>query len=220
METIILEEKYILEYIKSIINDLKDTPYYIKDDTYHHNTNYESASSIIKHGILTMNDLHKLNIINFTEESLIRTSDTTSHINGNDKISLSMANLTDLYPDELEFISASPISVDFLVSRTVHAYRNAAHYGNEFLATRSIPNDKLLSVDTRLLNLISILETNQTVFICPIENLINDFNCLKDIALSLKQSKLNIPLREMSDNKQYTMNLDKLSKNPRLVLKK
>ena len=52
-----------------------------------------------------------------------------------------------------------------------------------------------------------------------IRTLIDKYNQLKNIAITLKTMKLNIPVREMSNNNNYGLDIDKLSKTPKLVLK-
>lgn len=208
MNKILLEEKYILEYIKDILNDLRLKSTNISDK-YHHNSSYKDASSICRYGILSLNDLNKLGITNYTKEFLEKMNDTESHINGNNKVSLSVVGLNDLYKDEFEYIPFDSNLVDFIVSSEIKACRSAIHYGNEFLSD-SINIDKIKSVDIRLLQLI---EQNNT----DLKSIIEKYNYLKDIALAIKDSKLDIPLREMSSN--FDIDIDKLSNNPK-VLKK
>lgn len=220
MEKITLEEKYILEYIKTMISELKEGKYTVNNARYHHNSSYNNAASICRYGILTLNDLHRLKIKKFSEEFLKVMSDTTSHVNGNEQISLSVVGLTDLYPDESEFFPECPIEVDFIISSSIPAARHSRHYGNEYLSRGSISNKDIKSVDTRLLKMIELMEQGTKLPNYHPEELIKKFNCLKDIALVIKETNLNIPIREMSDNQEYLLNIDKISKNPQLILKK
>ena len=47
----------------------------------------------------------------------------------------------------------------------------------------------------------------------------NNYNYLKNIALTMKHSQLDIPLREMSYQDNSSMDVDKLSSTPKLILK-
>lgn len=212
MNKILLERKYILEYIKSIINDTKiETSSTIKD-RYHHNTSYENALSILNNGILTIRDIKRLNIKEYSLEYLNKMSDTESHINGIDKVSLSVVGLTDLYDDEFEYDPFMPFRVDFIVSNDIKAYRSTLNYGNEFLSD-SISKDKLIFIDVRILKLIDNNSDN-------IEDIIEKYNYLRDISLAIKQNNMSLPLREMSLDNEYVIDIDKLSSMPVLKLKK
>ena len=147
MKEVLLEEKYILEYIRDMMHDMKRKNVFIEDAKYHHNASYFDAISICKHGILTMLDLKRLNIKEYTKETLKKMNDITSHINGNDGVSLSLVGLKDLYRDEDEYDPFTPTQVDFLVSSDIQASRTSIHYGNEFLSYKSIEVNKLKAVD-------------------------------------------------------------------------
>lgn len=219
MNTILLEERYILEYIKDILHDIKIGSSIVNNAKYHHNTDYRDASSICQYGILTMIDLKKLGIKNYTEEFLQKMDDIESHINGNGAVSLSVVGLQDLYPNEDEYNPFSPSQVDFLVSSEIQTGRTSIHYGNEFLSYKSIGIDKLRSVDIRLLKLIELIEKRASSNNYSIQSVIEKYNYLKNIALTIKHSQLDIPLREMSYQDNSSMDVDKLFSTPKLVLK-
>ena len=184
---------------------------------YHHNSRYEDASSICEHGILTLNDLNDRKVRTFDETYLKRMSDIDSHVNGTDAISLAVVGLDDLYLDECEYDPFFPTRVDFLVSSDVVAGRSACNYGNEFLSYKSISNDKLKSLDIRLLQLIDMYERGE-IRNLSIQDLVKRYNSLKEIALAIKLAKLDLPLREMSNN-PVEFDLDKLITAPKLVIK-
>ena len=48
--------------------------------------------------------------------------------------------------------------------------------------------------------------------------MINNYNYLKQIAIAIIEQGLDIPLRDMSDQ-NVTLDIDKMSKVPRLILK-
>lgn len=216
METISLETKYIKEYINDTINDSSLSPSIVNYAKFHHNTNYCDAPLICKHGILTMMDLNKLGIKNFSDSFLHLMDDIESHANGNDGVSLSIVGLTDIYPNEDEYNPFMPFFVDFLVSDEVKAGRCSTHYGNEFVSRTSIGVDKLRSVDIRLLELISSIKPDNTK---SIKDVIEKYNHLKEIALAIKEMQLDIPLREMSSRNNTSIDIDKISKQPKLILK-
>lgn len=216
MNKILLEKKYILEYVKSIINDTKIEISSTISGRYHHNTSYKDASSILNNGILTMRDIKRLNIKKYSLDYLNKMSDTESHINGIDKVSLSVAGLTDLYDDEFEYNPFAPSRVDFIVSNDIKAYRSTLNYGNEFLSD-SISKDKLIFIDVRILKLIDNALNNS---LNSIEDIIEKYNYLRDIAITIKQNNMSLPLREMSLDSECVIDTDKLSSMPILELKK
>ena len=156
-----LEAKDALEYIKESIEESKIKSIDIKDARYHHNSDYQNAPSIVKHGLLPIGELHSLGVKNFTDKFLKLSDDITSHINGNDGISLSVVGLKDLYKDEDEYDPFVPHNVDFIISNNVRAYRNTTHYGNEFICSEPINNNLIRAIDFRILMLINNLLDNK-----------------------------------------------------------
>ena len=216
MKKILLEEKYILEYIKDSINEIKEKTFVIENAKYHHNTSYDNAPSICKHGILTMLDLQKYGLVDYTDEQLKKFSDIESHVNGIDSISLAVVGLDDIYYNEDVYDPFDPKCIDFLVCSSIKAGRSSIHYGNEFLSNQSISIDKLKSIDIRLLKYIQILEAKNNY---SIKDVIKKYNYLKEIAIAIKQMNLDIPIREMSVENSISLDIDKLSDIPKLVLK-
>lgn len=215
---VLLEQKYILEYIRDLLNDMRLGNMQVNNAKYHHNTAYKDAPSICRNGILTMLDMKKLEIKDYSDEFLQTMSDIESHINGNDSVSLAVVGLTDLYPNEDEYNPFSPTQVNFLVTSDLRTGRSSIHYGNEFLSYKSIGIESLRSVDIRLLQLIDSLSKKESD-IETIKRVINKYNYLKNIALTMKNTQLDIPLREMSYQDDSMMDVDKLSTTPKLVLK-
>ena len=103
MNEVLLEEKYVLEYIRYTLNDIMIGTSNVTDAKYHHNTQYLLTKSIIRYGILSLEELNKLGIRNYTNDTLKVLDDIESHINGKTGISLSIVGLTDLYHDEEEY---------------------------------------------------------------------------------------------------------------------
>lgn len=216
MDNISLKKEEILEYIQTNINDLKIKSIEVSNAKYHHNTSYLDAPLILKYGILPLIELNRLNIRNYSEDFLNLMNDTESHINGNNAISLAVVGLDDIYPKEDVFNPLSSNNVDFIITSDIRTYRTTTHYGNEFLHFGNITIDKLRAIDIRMLELINNIKKNSTVE--NIKELITKYNALKHIALSIKQSNLEIPFRDMS-NENLTLDIDKVINNKKLILK-
>lgn len=215
MEDVIVEYKHCLEYIAQQIDNFKITATKVSNARYHHNTKYHLTSSIIEHGILHLRDLNAIGIQEYSDEFLNLMSDTTSHINGDDGISLSVAGLDDLNQKEEEYDPFSEKQVDILIDSDIKAFRNSTNYGNEFISFESIPREKFKAIDIRLLKLIN--KSIKSDDIDLIKNIVRKYNSLRRIALSMCIYNLDIPLREMSDE-EYTLDIEALSKSKRLKL--
>jgi len=211
---ILLEEKYILEYIKDILSTYKESTISIKDK-YHHNSSYENALSILKYGILSVKDITKLNIHDYSKV-LNSFENDDFHVNGNDGISLAIMGLQDLYRDEMEYDARNKELVDFLVSDDVEARRNTFNYGNEFVTFKPITLDKIKSLDIRILRLI---QEGKFTNLNELNSLIAKFNYLKELASLIETSHLNIPMREMSEEGNTYLNINSLARMPKVKIK-
>jgi len=220
MKKVSLEEKYILEYIRTMLSDAKIKSETVESDLFHHNSSYSKTPSIIRNGILSIKELNARGIERFSEKDLRILSDISSHINGSECVSLSLTGLKDLYQDESEYNPLTSLDTDILVSKEITARRSTEHYGNEYLVSESITPDKFKSVDLRLLKLYEDYIKEKVYFEKGsfITNLIERYNKLREIAQALYEEKLDIPLREMSEG-NMTLDIDKIKKNPVLVLK-
>lgn len=216
MNEIYIDEKNVLEYIEDTLSSFKLGKYKINDAKYHHNTSYKDAPSIIENGILSLRDINDLRIRKYSKDRLEILSDITSHVNGNDGISLSVPYLDDLYEDEFEYDPFNMYNVDFLVSSDIKASRNSIHYGNEFISYERIFPEKLRSVDIRLLTYLNSIKNKPNLD--KIINLIHNFNSIKDIALALYDMNLYMPFREMSYS-DSEMDVKKIANMPKLIVK-
>lgn len=218
MEKILIDKKYILEYIHDCIIKAKLSSYEISDSKYHHNTSYRDAVSICKFGILTLDDSNRMGIRNDSKELIEIMKDNESHVNGSNSVSLSVVGLNDLYPNEDEYDPFSPYVVDFRISSNLKTRRSSINYGNEFLSFGSINKEELKSIDIRLLKLLYLnqFSVNEEVIKTTLEN----YNHLKDTALELIQQGKPIPLREMSEADIVELDLDKLVSQPKVLIKK
>ncbi len=219
MNELMVERKYALEYIKDTLRMVKDGKAHITESRYHHNADYCDATSICKNGILTMLDLKRLGIKDYSLEILMKSDHIESHVNGNDAVSLSVVGLQDLYPDEFEYNPFNPTKVDFLVSDSIKTIRNSTHYGNEFLSYSSIPTSKLESIDIRLLKLICLLEKTSHLTNSSVDKVVENYNFLRETCAHVKNFKLGIPVREMSVEDGSLIDISKLSSAPKLILK-
>ncbi len=218
MSSLELCENEIVEYVYSALDGARYIGKEVQDAKYHHNTSYDTAVSICKYGILTLDDLNKLGIRNDSKRKLEIMGDIESHANGIDSVSLSVVGLDDLYPNEDEYNPFSPYLVDFLVTSNIKASRTSIRYGNEFLCRRSINKKELRSVDIRLLKLIELGKKRSDFEF--ISNIIKNYNYLLGIASELNTQGLDIPLREMSESSIFELDAEKLLSQPKLVLKR
>ncbi|MEG2351264.1 MAG: hypothetical protein RSA10_03275 [Bacilli bacterium] len=215
----LLEEKHVLEYISDNLSDFMGKSITVNNAKFHHNTSYKLVPSVLEHGILSMQELNKNKITSYSDASLALMDDIDSHINGNSGISLAVYGLTDLYNDEDEYYPSSEL-VDFSIDSSINARRITNHYGNEFVAENIITSDKFKSVDIRLINYIKeITNSTKTLNRLKLEKLIIKYNYIILISTAMKKAKLNIPLREMSLDEGYGLNIDKIATSPTLILK-
>ncbi len=218
MNNIIMPKNEVCDYIKDSIIDSIDSARKIRNSDYHHNTCYNCVPSVLKNGILPINDLNKLNIRNFTSDALKVLDDITSHPNGIDGVSLSVVGLDDIYSGEYEYNPFNMNSVDLLISNTIKASRNSTNYGNEFICYEPIEPYMIKSIDVRILKFLNFC--NSRYEDANIEQLIYMYNSLQEIAIASNDTHLPIPLREMSREGNQCLNIDKISKNKKIVLLK
>lgn len=210
---ITIDRKHIKEYLEDTLNSYRIKTKVIEENLYHHNSSYKDGTSIVKNGILSLEELNKKEIIKLSEEQLELYDDTLSHINGADGISLSIVGLTDLYIDEDEYNPYSPYSLDIIISKKVQARRSSIHYGNEFIAKTKISSKLFESIDVRLIKFLENIKHES-----DITKLIENYNHLLDIAKAIKEKGLDISIREMS-NENITLDVEKLSNSPKIFVK-
>lgn len=215
MNKIIIEKQNVAEYICDLLSSSKFALTNVANAKFHHNTSYGNAPSVCKYGILSLIDLNKLGLRNDSNKMLEKMNDIESHINGNNGISLSVVGLQDLYNNEYEYDPSNPRLVDFLVSSDIHAYRNSSHYGNEYICTDKIGVNHIASLDIRIFEYISILDGRML----PIDNLIDMYNKLVEVSKIIQSQKIDLPVREMSNNTNFSIDVDKLSTAKMLMLK-
>ena len=217
MNEIIIKEKYILEYIRNMLYSCSYAIKNIDDNAYqyHHNTAYEYAPSIIKYGILSIEELNSLGIRSYSKDYLKFIDDIESHVNGKDGISLSVTGLTDLYKDEDEYDPCQSNIVDFLVDENIKTVRNTTHYGNEFISENKISSDKIVSADIRIINYINNLSEKDGKAIFSV---INKYNQIIMMSKEILRHNRNIQMREMSEGVNRKIDVEKMSEMPRLLM--
>ena len=217
MNEIIIKEKYILEYIRNMLYSCSYAIKNIDDNAYqyHHNTAYEYAPSIIKYGILSIEELNSLGIRSYSKDYLKFIDDIESHVNGKDGISLSVTGLTDLYKDEDEYDPCQSNIVDFLVDENIKTVRNTTHYGNEFISENKISNDRIISADIRIINYINNLgeKDGKAIF-----SVINKYNQIIMMSKEILRHNRDMQMREMSEGANRKIDVEKMSEMPRLLM--
>lgn len=206
----------IYSLVKEAIYGCKEPFTLVEDDRFHHNINYSSVPSIIKYGILSYRK--KMKIIENRKlnqkENFVYNDE--SHVNGVDSISLSTLNLDKNLISDSEWLydHKSHTQADIVISSDVKAVRNRTNYANEFLVNDMIDTSNFKAIDFRLLSKNYITMNNQT----NREKFIDNYNCLRKIAISLKENNLNIPIRERS-LEDFNLNVDALENLPELRVK-
>lgn len=195
-----VEEVHLEEFIKDIIHDAKMINVKPKNARYHHNTSYNRTSQLIYNGIKSIQERIDCGEITLTPEE-IKSRQDENYVNGMDYISLSVAGLDDLYPNEIEYNPFKAAETDILISDNIQAVRRTTNYGNEFLASKIILPSEFKAIDFRIFKLIenSKLKIRDNTYEEKLEDIVKSFNYLKEIASAMIESKLYVPLREMSD---------------------
>lgn len=220
MKRVAIKKTEVLDFVEETITDTFLAFSDVKDYRFHHNAKYEDAVSILENGILSATEQKKLGII--SEGILGLYDDTESHINGTESISLAVLGLTDLNPNELEYDPFSTKYIDFLISNGLTVRRASKNYGNEFLTDHSISSDKIRAIDIRIISYIASIkvERDKRLRNVSINQLLINYHRLKEIAMVLKQRRMDIPIREMSLEEGKTLDVLKVAEMPVLKIKR
>ena len=216
MEKKMVFERDLLDYVYDNLKSLKGDKKEPTDYLYHHNTSYEDAPLIVKHGILSMKDIKKLGLKDYSDEVINLAFDNNSHANSTDGVSLSIPDLPDIYNNEDEFDPRTPYAVDFLVSDKIEPCRYTINYGNEYISYSPITPDLFRAVDVRLMSYIEKLEYYKATS----DTLVSKYNNLIRLALELRKANLGIYLREMSKEDNSVLDIDRLAHMPEISLKR
>lgn len=219
---ILLEERdLIYDLFLDIFLDSRIKTKEVHGIKYHHNRSYYSTSKVAKHGILSMKESYKLGLLDLTEEELKKYS-LEDHINGIDHISLASTEIDYSKVRKNEFIYC-PISfygTDILISNNVKARRVSTHYYNEFLVEDKVLPEEFRALDIRILKEIRDKTTKYSNYMSEsvLQDLINKYNNIRQIAMTIIESNLDIPFREMSFE-NITLDTAKIASAPILMLK-
>lgn len=207
MNNIETSEKEFYQYIKDNLLSCRIISKEVNNADFHHNSPYKRIPSIIRYGILSVDDLIKYGFSNIVLDA---NNDnyyyySIDHVNGVKGVSLSKVGLNDLYKNEEEYNPFNCQVPDILVSNEVKASRTTFCYGNEFVTSESIDPKFLKAVDVRILNFLSE-NTKDT----DVVEAINMFNTIIDIANTLNKYRQDMILREMS-KENITLDFEKVS---------
>lgn len=227
MNQVEIEEYRVCEYISDMLSEARLKISLIKDAKFHHTSRYSLMPTIIKHGILPLSELNRLNITSYSDEEMKRFSDTESHINGINGVSLSVRKLKNIDINKFIYDPLNPNTVDIRVDSNLKTdnsyikvpYRSTAHYDNEFIFDDMISTDSFRSIDIRIFNLIN--QINRTSIFSPVDynKLVENYNALKEIALEMVLLGKDIPLREMSFGEKCNLDPMVLMSKPKLKIR-
>ena len=222
-----VDESTIYSVIREAVYSCIDKPINIDDIKFHHNLHIEAIPSVLKHGLLS--NKQKARIIEnreLTDHEIFIYSDE-HYANGADYISLASTeeDLSMMYEHEKLYNTYNTNLSSIIVSKKVKGTRNAANNFNEYLVQDMIPTKLFNSIELRLFKLFSV----DFPFIPEEEKIkmtLQAYEAVREIALTLKQNNLDIPLRESSNvmcneesNNAITLNPEKIIKMPKLILK-
>lgn len=190
------------------------------DTKFHHETKIENVSKALKYGLLSKRRLAQLEGRNLTEKEIYLFSDE-SYVNGADNISLSSMELdfSENTKNQFCYNPYKPISADIIVSKEVKAIRNTQNYFNEFLVKNEISPNFFNAVDFRILSILDFdfYNEEQNLKENKIKLMLKYYSYLRTIALTLKETNLDIPLREVSDE-VITLAPEKVMRLPYIYL--
>jgi len=221
MDKIRIKKREILEYVYDQLNTYKMHFTDVENARFHHNSSFQNGSSILENGVLCLNSQNDLGIKKISQETLLKMSAFDSHINDVDGISLSVVGLTDLDPKKFVYDPFQNSAIDIIITSDIPTYRSTYHYDNEYVATMDITPDLFRAVDIRLINYIEEINSFEDLHKkneLALE-LLKKFNYLREMAMVMKEMKLDIPLREMSNKSTYNLDVMKLAKTPQVLLK-
>lgn len=227
LHTIDINSDNAYKIIKDCIYSCATTPIKLDDIKFHHNLQIKTIPSVLKYGLLS--NKYKAKIIEkreLTEIELYLYSDE-HHVNGINYISLSstMEDLSLMYRDEQLYDTYNTSISGIVISNEVKAMKTSINYYNEYLVENIIPVELFNSLEIRLLRLFenkfnNLSKEEKT------KKIIEAYESLREIALTLKENNLDIPLRESSNvlcneqiNNALTLDPEKIIKIPKLILK-
>lgn len=216
--------------VKDCVYSCATEPIKLDDIKFHHNLKMKSIPSVLKYGLLSREK--KARIIEnreLTEEEIYRFSDDHFAC-GKDHISLASTeeDLSEMFDYECFYNTYNKNLSSIIVSKNIKSTRNAINNYNEFLVENIIPVEFFNSIEIRLLklfdkkhNIIGINTDEERV-----KYILKSYEILREIAVTLKENNLDIPLRESSNvmcneesHNAITLNPEKVIEMPKLILK-
>lgn len=217
LDIICIDEDMLYEFIKLNLHSCRVSSRIIENSKYHHQTKIERIPNMLKNGILSKNKFSELEGRDLTDDEISIYSDDC-HVNGTDYVSVSSMDLdfSTMGKDEYYWDPIDSLESGIVVSSDIRAFRVTKNYFNEFLVEGGIYPSSFSAIDTKVLKIYTNRfyrgEESKT------DRMLRHYHTLKDIALSLKEDNLDIPLREVSDE-VITLDIDKVIKLPSLKLK-
>ena len=217
LDIICIDEDMLYEFIKLNLHSCRVSSRIIENSKYHHQTKIERIPNMLKNGILSKNKFSELKGRDLTDDEISIYSDDC-HVNGTDYVSVSSMDLdfSTMGKDEYYWDPIDSLESGIVVSSDIRAFRVTKNYFNEFLVEGGIYPSSFSAIDTKVLKIYTNRfyrgEESKT------DRMLRHYHTLKDIALSLKEDNLDIPLREVSDE-VITLDIDKVIKLPSLKLK-
>lgn len=212
---------YIYELIKENIYKCSIVSKPVFDTKYHHQTPIKKVPDVLKNGLLSKRKSAELEGRKLTQKEILSYSDE-SRVNGLDYISLSSMDIdfSEMSEDDFCYNPFNVVGVDIVISKDVEVHRSTHNYFNEFLVRDKIPSEMFNAIDLRILKILDFdfHDVDKNKMDSRIELMVDYYNELRNIALSLKENKLSIPLREVS-NDIITLNPQKVIAFPRIQLK-
>lgn len=215
----IIKEHELETFISEALNSAKTSPVIVENADYHHNTSYENAPFNIRYGLMSTTELMKYGRVSKTTEQLSALENDAASVNGIYEISLSKVGLTDQYrEDDWEWDPRKGGSPDFLIDSDIKTRRDDTNYFNEFLAKEIILPEKFKAIDVRILSVINGTDSSS---LCSnrekkLASLIVMYNQLSEMAIAMREKGLDIPLREMSNEDNLALNIDKVADFPKI----
>ena len=215
----VIKETELEQFITEMLSGAKMHPISVENADYHHNTSYENAPFNIRHGLMSTTRLMNYGRISKTPEQLSALENDAASVNGIYEISLSKVGLTDQYrEDEWEWEPRKGRCPDILIDSSIKTRRDYTNYFNEFLAEGIILPDKFRAIDVRILSVIN--GTDRTSSWSDrdkkLEALREMYNQLSEMAIAMREKGLDIPLREMSNEDNLALNIDKVADFPKI----
>lgn len=217
MKNLVIRENFskdeLYTLIKERINACKIVKWQNSDeDDYNHNTPYENATGIIKHGILSHDESYRLGLIK-------EKRDPKSNVNGNEYISVSKVESYD-WERDFYYNYDYPTYINFVVDKAIKSVRrvmrNSEHYSNEQLIETSVPYEYLKCLQVRLLKLIKLISPGY--YDVSLDKFVEDYNNLIECLGFMVENNLELPLVEASDETEmYALDKEKLLSYGKIV---